>query len=78
MTVLDSHWRHLAWLYPLATTWVVAATANHYFLDAIAGIAFVVVPLWLCGLRFHHIAHGVKVVPHRPEPELVSAEAAPA
>lgn len=73
VTVLDTRWRHLAWLYPVTTTWVVAATANHYFLDAIAGTAFVLVPLWACGLRLHHIAHGVKVVPHRTTSELVSA-----
>lgn len=35
---LRSRWRHLAWLYPAWTTWVVASTANHYFLDAAAGV----------------------------------------
>jgi PAP2 superfamily len=34
-----SRWRHLAWLYPAATTFVVLATANHYLLDAVAGAA---------------------------------------
>ena len=32
-------WRHLAWLYPAATTVVVLATANHFVLDAAAGLA---------------------------------------
>ena len=32
-------WRHLAWLYPAATTVVVLATANHFLLDAAAGLA---------------------------------------
>jgi len=32
-------WRHLAWLYPAATTLVVLATANHFLLDAAAGLA---------------------------------------
>jgi hypothetical protein len=32
-------WRHLAWLYPAATTFVVLATANHFVLDAAAGLA---------------------------------------
>ena len=32
-------WRHLAWLYPAATTVVVLATANHFALDAAAGLA---------------------------------------
>jgi hypothetical protein len=34
-----SRWRHLAWLYPLATTFVVLASANHFVLDAAAGAA---------------------------------------
>ena len=32
-------WRHLAWLYPAATTFVVLATANHFLADAAAGLA---------------------------------------
>jgi len=32
-------WRHLAWLYPAATTLVVIATANHFLADAAAGLA---------------------------------------
>jgi hypothetical protein len=46
-----SRWRHLAWLYPIATTLVVVATANHYVLDALAGAVVVGIPLWLCGMR---------------------------
>ena len=42
---LRSPWRHLAWLYPAWTTFVVVSTANHYFLDAVAGAALAVVPL---------------------------------
>jgi len=38
---LTSRARHLAWLYPAATTWVVLATANHYLLDALAGAGIV-------------------------------------
>src|SRR5690242_12791915 len=34
-----SRWRHLAWLYPTATTLDVLATANHFVLDAAAGLA---------------------------------------
>jgi PAP2 superfamily len=34
-----SRWRHLAWLYPAATTFVVLATASHFVLDAAAGLA---------------------------------------
>ncbi len=32
-------WRHLAWLYPAATTVVVLASANHFLADAAAGLA---------------------------------------
>lgn len=51
VVVLRSPWRHLAWLYPLTTTWVVMATANHYLLDAVGGAFVVALPLYLCGLR---------------------------
>jgi divalent metal cation (Fe/Co/Zn/Cd) transporter len=43
----QSAWRHLVWLYPLLTTMVVLATANHYLLDALAGAALVVAALTL-------------------------------
>jgi hypothetical protein len=48
---LRSPWRHLAWLYPTWTTFVIVATANHYFLDAAAGALFAVVPLGLVTAR---------------------------
>jgi hypothetical protein len=48
---LRSRWRHLAWLYPVWTTFVVVSTANHYFLDAVAGLALAIVPLWLVTSR---------------------------
>lgn len=50
--VCKTPWRHLAWLYPLGTTLVVVATANHYVLDAVGGALIVLVPMMLCGLRF--------------------------
>jgi len=34
-----SRWRHLAWFYPAATTLVVLASANHFLLDAVGGLA---------------------------------------
>ncbi len=34
-----TRWRHLAWLYPAATTLVVLASANHFLLDAAGGLA---------------------------------------
>ena len=44
VSVLRTRWRHLAWLYPICTTVVVVATANHYVVDAIGGALVVVVP----------------------------------
>ena len=38
-TASRSRWRHLAWLYPAATTLVVLASANHFLLDAAGGLA---------------------------------------
>jgi len=38
-TATRTRWRHLAWLYPAATTLVVLASANHFLLDAAAGLA---------------------------------------
>lgn len=74
VAVLQTPWRHLAWIYPLTTTLVVAATANHYFLDAVGGLVFVLVPLWLCGLRARHLWHGDALVPEVvPGPTLVNA-----
>ena len=39
VTTTRSRWRHLAWLYPAATTLVVLASANHFLLDAAGGLA---------------------------------------
>jgi hypothetical protein len=39
VTATRGRWRHLAWLYPAATTLVVLATANHFLADAAAGLA---------------------------------------
>jgi hypothetical protein len=38
-----SRWRWLAVLHPLVTTYVVVATANHYWLDALAALVVLVV-----------------------------------
>jgi hypothetical protein len=74
VAVLRSNWRHLAWLYPVTTTLVVAATANHYFLDAVGGTVFVAVPLYLCGLRARHLWHSERVLARGDcEPCLVTA-----
>lgn len=74
VAVLQTPWRHLAWLYPITTTLVVMATANHYFLDAVGGLVFVMLPLWLCGLRARHLWHPDALVPEAlEEPRLVTA-----
>jgi len=39
VTATRGRWRHLAWLYPAATTLVVLASGNHFLLDAAAGLA---------------------------------------
>jgi hypothetical protein len=39
VTASHGRWRHLAWLYPAATTLVVLASANHFLLDAAGGLA---------------------------------------
>jgi hypothetical protein len=39
VTATRSRWRHLAWLYPAATTFVVLATANHFVFDVAGGLA---------------------------------------
>jgi PAP2 superfamily len=44
-------WRHVAWLYPAMTTFVVLGTANHYVLDAVAGIALLAAAWWVTGDR---------------------------
>ena len=77
VAVLRSRWRHLAWLYPITTTLVVAATANHYFLDAIGGTVCVLVPLWLCGLRPSHLLRADALVPEL-EQDLLDADLADA
>ena len=38
-TASRHRWRRLAWLYPVATTLVVLASANHFLLDAAGGVA---------------------------------------
>jgi hypothetical protein len=49
VTTTRSRWRHLAWLYPAATTFVVLASANHFVLDCIGGL--VIAALGLAATR---------------------------
>ena len=68
-----SRWRHLAWLYPIATTVVVVATANHYLLDAAGGALVVAVPLYLCGLRLPGRLVGAELDPDVVTPSVIAA-----
>jgi hypothetical protein len=38
-------WRYLAWLLPVWMTWVTMATANHYWIDGVAGAACMLLSL---------------------------------
>jgi hypothetical protein len=71
--VLRSRWRHLAWLYPIGTTLVVVATANHFLLDAVGGLVIVAVPWYLCGLRIRRHVPTVYRVETMPVSEPVAA-----
>jgi PAP2 superfamily len=62
-TTTSARWRHLAWLYPAATTFVVLASANHFVLDAVGGLATT--------------GAGV-LAASRPTPQLVCSHAHPA
>jgi PAP2 superfamily len=44
-TATRTRWRYLVWLYPAATTFVVLATANHFVLDAVGGVAIMMLGL---------------------------------
>lgn len=73
VSVLRSPWRHLAWLYPLFTTVVVVATANHYLLDAVAGTVVVLGALYACGLRLHRVVPGLFTSQSAPVTEPIAA-----
>src|SRR4051794_3475246 len=48
-----SRWRWLWLLHPVATVFVVVSTANHYWLDGVAGAALVLAALWLTWRTSH-------------------------
>jgi PAP2 superfamily len=49
--VTRSRWRHLAWLYPAATAFVVLASANHFIFDVIGGLAIAVLGMAATRMR---------------------------
>ena len=68
-------WRYLAWLYPAATTVVVLATANHFVLDAAAGLA--VNALGLLAARAAARPDATEPGPHGAVPAAASPAPAP-
>ncbi len=66
-----SRWRHLAWLYPLWTTFIVISTANHYVVDVIAGAVLTGVPLLIIAKRSAPAASARRILASR-EPQLRS------
>ena len=48
--------RYLVWLYPFAITFDVVGTANHYFVDALAGLLLAAVPLAVVTRRMRRSA----------------------
>jgi hypothetical protein len=55
ITATRSRWRHLAWLYPSATVLVVLASANHFLLDTVGGLA--ILGLGLLGTAGNSAGH---------------------
>jgi PAP2 superfamily len=60
-----SRWRHLAWLYPAATTLVVLASANHFLLDTAGGLAVTALGMLAAG-RPGRLAAGRRARPASP------------
>jgi PAP2 superfamily protein len=58
VTTTRGRWRHLAWLYPAATAFVVLSSANHFVLDVIGGLVIVALGLAVTGLRSGPDRHG--------------------
>jgi hypothetical protein len=69
VTVLRSRARWLVLLWPLLTWYAVMATANHYWLDAVAGIAVVAaaLPLGLAAMRLRDARPDRSEDSRRPE-----------
>jgi PAP2 superfamily len=70
VTAARSRWRYLAWLYPAATTFVVLASANHFVLDCIGGLAIAL--LGLAATRMRQLKRPA------PQPETRTVPAPPA
>ena len=56
VTATRTRWRHLAWLYPAATTFVVLASANHFLIDVAGGLAVTALGLAATRLRVGRIS----------------------
>jgi hypothetical protein len=72
-------WRHLAWLYPVATTLVVLGTGNHYLLDALGGSAVLAIGMVLTAAplsswRADPTSGADSAAPESPPPAATPAE----
>jgi PAP2 superfamily len=63
VTASRSRWRHLAWLYPAATTLVVLASANHFLLDAAGGLALAGLGMLAVGRPAVTLSRSLRVTP---------------
>ena len=68
-----SKWRHVAWIYPCATTFAVMVTGNHFVLDAVAGAVLAAVPLAVLTPALLRRTHAMRGRAVAPEPASVMA-----
>jgi hypothetical protein len=69
-----SSWRRLVWAYPITTTLVVMGTGNHFLLDAVGGLAVVMLGLWLTSSRPWRGGGAVDVDEMTPKDIAIEAE----
>ena len=75
VTATRSRWRHLAWLYPAATTFVVLASANHFAFDVAGGVTVTVLGLAVSRIPLNRAHRPVPVPATVPVPAPVPAPA---
>lgn len=71
--VSASRWRWLALLHPAATVFVVVATANHFWLDAIVAVALVALCVVIQDASARFVGKRRSQQPDETEPELARA-----
>jgi hypothetical protein len=75
VTATRTRWRHLAWLYPAATTFVVLGSANHFLLDVAGGLAVTTLGLAATRLHVSRAPRPVPVAAAPRQPEQIPATA---